>query len=208
MTFELIGALIATVFGCFTIFRKKTPLFYKIIFFSMLTCLMGNIYTWLYNLLWQSSDDGFHIGYLGYVGMFFFLYSSYYGAINNLADGKQPQFKRFRVIAGIVAATFFICSVLSMYFSDKKFWIYIVVIPMSFTIYFAMKLLIIPDIEMGIIKVMRPYNALIIGLCICMMLSILSVSGSMLETVSSICTGILLALCMPVARNGVRKWFI
>ncbi len=208
MIFELIGALIATVFGCFTTFRKKTPLFYKIIFFSMLTCLMGNIYTWLYNLLWQSSDDGFHIGYLGYIGMFFFLYSSYYGAINNLADGKQPQFRRFRVIAGIVAVTYFICSVLSMYFSDKKFWLYIVVIPMSFTVYFAVKLLIIPDVEMGIIKIMRPYNALIIGLCVCMMFSILSVSDSILETVSGICTGILLALCLPVARNGVRKWFI
>lgn len=208
MIVELAGALFATVYGCCTVFRKKTPLFLKIIFFSMLTCLMSNIYTILYNYLWQPSDRGFHVGYLGYVGMFFFLYSSYYGAINGLADGKQPQFRRYRVIAVIVAVAFFMCSVLSMYFSDRNFWMCIVVIPMCFTVYFAVKLLIIPDVEMGIIKVMRPYNGLIIGLCICMMLSILLVSDSMLKTVSSICTGVLLALCMPVARNGVRKWFI
>lgn len=184
------------------------PLFYKIIFFAVLTCLMGNIYTLLYGLLWQQGDTGFHVGYLGTVGMFFFLYSSYYGAIDSLADGKQPELRRFRIAAGIVAAAFFSGSALLMFLSGKEFWMYIVVIPMSFTVYFAMKHLIIPDVDMGIIKVMRPYNAVIIGLCVSMMLSMISISGSVLETVSSICTGILLAVCLPIARNGVRKWFI
>ena len=208
MIAELVGALIASIYGCCTVFRKKTPLFYKIVFFSVTTCLMGNIYTVLYKALWPMADDGFHIGYLGYIGMFFFLYSSYYGAFNSLADGKQPQFRRFRIVAGCIAVAFFAGLVLLIYFFSKGFWTYIIVVPVSFTLYFAMKHLIIPDVEMGIIKVMRPYNALIIGLCICMMLSILSVFGSVLATVSSVCTGILLALCMPVARNGVRKWFI
>ncbi len=126
--------------------------------------------------------------------MFFFMYSSYYGAINSLADGKQRKFRRFRVIAGVVAAVFFVGSALMMYFFHKGVWMYIVIVPMGFTLYFAMKLLIIPDVDMGIIKVMRPYNALIVGLCICMILRILSQSGSMLETVSSVCTGLLLAL--------------
>jgi len=206
MIAELCGALIASVFGACTIFGKKTPLFYKIIFFAMLACLMGNVYTVLYALLWQQGDAGFHVGYLGYVGMFFFLYSSYYGAINNLADGKEPELRRFRAIAAIVAAAFFIGSVLLMYFFNRAFWMYIVAIPMGFTVYFAMKLLIIPDVEMGIIKVLRPYNALVVGLCVCMILRILA--GSVVESVSSICTGVLLAACMPVARNGVQKWFI
>jgi hypothetical protein len=169
---------------------------------------MGNIYTLLYRLLWHQGDTGFHVGYLGAVGMFFFLYSSYYGAIDSLADGKQSELRRFRIAAGIVAAVFFIGSALLMYFSGKAFWLYIVVIPMSFTVYFAMKHLIIPDVDMGIVKVMRPYNAVIVGLCVFMMLRIISISGSVLETVSSICAGILLAVCMPMARNGVRKWFI
>lgn len=207
MIAEFVGALIASVYGCYTVFRKKMPLFYRIIFFAMLTCFMGNIYTVLYGLLWQQEDTGFHVGYLGYIGMFFFLYSSYYGAINSLADGKQPEFRRFRVIAGIVASVFFIGSVLLIYFSGREFWMYIIVLPMSFTMYFAMKHFIIPDVDMGIIKVMRPYNAVMIGLCVSMILRILSVPGSVLEIVSGICTGILLALCMPAARNGVRRWF-
>ena len=208
MIAELIGSLIASVYGACTCFRKKTPLFYKIVFFSTVTCLIGNIYTVLYNHLWQSAEVGFHIGYLGYVGMFFFLHSSYYGALDHLADGGQSEFTRFRVTAGVVAIAFFIGAALLIYFGNKAYWMYIVVIPMSFTVYFAMKHLIIPDVDMGIIRVMRTYNALTIGLCVCMMLRILSTPGSTLETLSSICAGVLLAICLPAARNGVRKWFI
>ena len=140
--------------------------------------------------------------------MFFFLYSSYYGAINSLADGKQPELRRFRRIAGFAAAAFFAASLWMMYSSGKELWMCIVVIPMGFTLYFAMKLLIMPDVEMGIIRVMRLYNALVAGLCICMIARMLSVSGSMVETVSGACAGLLLACLLPVARNGVRKWFI
>ena len=208
MIAELCGALAASVYGFCTIFRKKTPLFYRILFLAMLTCLMGNVYTALFGLLWQPGDAGFHVGYLGTIGMFFFLYSSYYGAIDSLADGKQPEFRRYRLVAGIVAAAFFISAVLLMVLSGKAFWMYLVVIPMSFTVYFAVKHLIIPDAEMGIIEVMRTYNALIIGLCVCMMLRLISAPDSMLETISSACTGVLLAICLPAARNGVRKWFI
>ncbi len=204
----LSGALVSSVYGCCTVFRRKTPLFYRIVFFAVLTCLMGSVFTLLYGLLWRRSDTGFHVGYLGTVGMFFFLFSSYYGAIDSLADGRQPELRRFRVAAGIAAAVFFVGSALLMYLSGKAFWTYIVVIPMSFTVYFAMKHLIIPDVDLGIIKVMRPYNAVIVGLCVSMTLRMISRPGSVLETASGICTGVLLAVCVPAARNGVRKWFI
>lgn len=208
MIAELIGALIAVGYGCCTVFRKKTPLFYRIIFFAMITCLMGNVYTMLYGLLWHEDDVGFHVGYLTYIGIFFFLYSSYYGALDSLADGGEPEYRQFRLIAGTAAVIFFMAAVLLINFYGREFWMLLLVIPASLTLYFAVKHLIIPDVEMGIIKVMRPYNAVVIGLCISMMLRILSVSGSVAEISSSICAGILLALCMPVARKGVKKWFI
>ena len=99
-------------------------------------------------------------------------------------------------------------STLLMYFGNQEFWKYLVIVPMTFTMYFAVKHLIMPDIEMGYIRVLRTYNILIIALCICMMLRIVSAQDSVLENVSSICIGILLAVYLPVARMGVRKWFI
>lgn len=208
MIAEIIGALIASVFGICTISKKKTPLFYRIVFFAVLTCLMGNIYTLLFHLLYPQAPNEFHVGYLGYMGMFFFLYSSYYGAINTLADGGQKEFRRFRVLSGAASAVFFVASVLMIAFFQKGLWLMIIVIPMSFTLYFALKLLIIPDVEMGIIRVMRPYNALIVCLCVFMSVRLLAFSGCALETVGSVLTGLTIALCLPAARNGVQKWFI
>ena len=205
---ELIGSLIAAIYGGCTCFHKKVPLFYKIIWYSVLTCLIGNTYTVLYSLLWQSADVSFHIGYLGYISMFFFLFSSYYGALDSLVDNKRPEFRSFRGIASLAAGAFLIVSTLLMYFGNQAFWRYLVIIPMTFTVYFAVKHLIIPDIEMGYVRVLRTYNVLILILCVCMMLRIVSTPDSVFETLSSIITGILLVVYLPVARKGVGKWFI
>ena len=178
------------------------------VWYAGMTCLIGNIYTALYVFLWQSEDVSFHIGYLGYIGMFFFLFSSYYGALDSLVDGKQTEFRWFRRTAGFIAGLFLAGSTLLMYFGNQEFWKYLVIVPMTFTMYFAVKHLIMPDIEMGYIRVLRTYNILIIALCICMMLRIVSVQDSVLENISSICIGFLLAVYLPVARMGVRKWFI
>ena len=118
---ELVGSLIAAIYGYSTCFHKKVPLFYKIIYYAGLTSLIGNTYTVLYAHLWQSADVGFHIGYLGYISMFFFLFSSYYGALDSLVDGKQPEFGRFRVVAGLTACAFCIGSVLMMWFGKQAF---------------------------------------------------------------------------------------
>ena len=204
----LIGSFLAVIYGGCTTFRSKTPLFYKIIFLGMLTCFMGNVYTVLYELLWEQGSNEFHVGYLGYIGMFFFLYSSYYGAIDSLADGKEPELRRFRIAAKVIAVGFFIFSTILIFLFDKGIWILLLLIPMSFTLYFAMKHLIIPDVEMGIIKVMRLYNSVIISLCIFMMLNIFLHDIKILGTILSICSGILLTVSLPIARNGVHKWFI
>jgi len=207
MIAELIGALAASVFGIFTVFKKRTPLFYRIVFFAFLTCLMGNIYTALYIWLWPQDQSGFHVGYLGYMGTSFFLYSSYYGAINSLADGGQSEFNRHRIASCLVSAAFFIVSVIMIAILDKGFWLLIVVVPICLTLYFALKLLIIPDVEMGVIKVMRPYNALILALCVFMLIRLSSPADSAPETVGSITSALLIAISLPAARNGVRKWF-
>lgn len=200
---QLIGALIGAVYGCCTVFRKKTPLFYRIIFFAVLTGLMGAVYTLLYTLLWEPAATGFHVGYLGSIGMFFFLFSSYYGALDSLADDHSPALRRYRLTAGLVAVVFFLLTALSVL---TRPWLVLVLLPVGCSLHFALKHLIIPDVEMGIIRVMRPYNSIIVVLCCataCYMLS-----DGLLRQLGDGITGLALALCLPLARNGVRKWYI
>ena len=90
---RLAGAFAALLFGLCTAFRPKTPLFYKIIFFGVASCFLGSCYEALASLLRPSAVQGFHVGWLGHVGLFFFLYSSYYGAFNSLADSGERDWR-------------------------------------------------------------------------------------------------------------------
>lgn len=208
MMILLFGALIASVYGGYTAIRHKAPLFYIILCLAMVSCLMGCVYTVLYQMLWMSEDNSFHVGYLGIAGMYFFLYSSYYGAIDSLADGGEPVHRKYRMTAFLVAAIYFMVSLFAIVTMQYGYWILILIVPMSGTLYFALKHLLIPDVEMGIIRVMRPYNALICVLCIVMTACFMTISHTMWHSVCSIGSSVLLIATMLVARNGVRKWFI
>ena len=208
MRILLLGAIIASAYGGYTAIRHKAPLFYTILCLAMISCLMGCVYSVLYDVLWISGDTGFHVGYLGFAGMFFFLFSSYYGAIDSLADGGEPALRTYRILAGGVALVHFAVSVCGVALLHKGWWLLVLIVPMSGTLYFAVKHLIVPDVEMGIIKVMRPFNAVIIGICLLMSGYFYAFPHTQLKTIFAVATGCLLAIVLPVARNGVRKWFI
>ena len=163
---RLAGAFAALIFGLCTAFRPKTPLFYKIIFFGAASCFLGSCYETLALLLRPSAVQGFHIGWLGYVGLYFFLFSSYYGAINSLADSGDREFRKYCLAAGTIAA-----GVLALGLSGA-FWRWeqpiltgLFALPVTMAAYFSAKLLLMPDVELGIIAAMRPFNALVLALC-------------------------------------------
>lgn len=74
--------------------------------------------------------------------------------------------------------------------------------------YFAAKLLIMPDVELGIIAAMRPFNALVLVLCVVQAAEFCFAPGGAAGWALAACDGVLLALALPAARMGVRKWFI
>lgn len=78
------------MFGLCTAFRPRSPLFYKIIFFGAASCFLGSCYEALALLLRPSVVQSFHIGWLGYVGLYFFLCSSYYGAHQQPGRQRGP----------------------------------------------------------------------------------------------------------------------
>ena len=79
---------------------------------------------------------------------------------------------------------------------------------MSLTLYFALKLLILPDVEMGIIRVMRPYNLCVILLGLCQTAALLPGASGWTEMLAGALLCALLAAMPPVAEMGVRKWFM
>ena len=207
--FRLAGASFALLFGLCTAFRPKTPLFYKIIFFGAASCFLGSCYEALARYLRPSALQGFHVGWLGYVGLFFFLFSSYYGAINSLADSGDREFRKYRLAAGGIAA-----AVLALGLTGALLRWAQPVLPGLFTLpaamaaYFAAKLLIMPDVELGIIAAMRPFNALVLLLCTVQLAQFCWSPSGPAGYLLAAAEGLLLLAVLPVARTGVRKWFI
>lgn len=206
---KLIGALIAFVYGLCTVFQKRTPLYYRIVFFAMTSCFLGVGYYALAWEIWPEGVQGFHVGYFGSIGMYFFLYSSYYGAINTLADDGTPRFRRYRMAAFLVAAiTALLAGVRIWMAGSERILSTLILIPAVATLYFACKHWIFPDVEMGIIDAMRPFNAVVFVLCLLQVWELCMPDAGSVGWVRAAATGILLAVSLPVAHRGVQRWFI
>lgn len=198
----------ALLFGLCTAFRPKTPLFYKIIFFGMASCFLGSCYEALALLLRPSAAEGFHVGWLGYVGQFFFLYSSYYGAINSLADSGERNLRKYRLVAGAIAAMVLVLGLTgALWRWEQPVLLSLFALPVTMAAYFAAKLLLMPDVELGIIAAMRPFNALTLLLCTVQLTQFCWRPAGLTGWLLAAAEGLLLLAALPVARAGVRKWF-
>ena len=76
------AALVSVCLGVVLCTRRKQPLFFKILLFAAASYLLGALFEGCWELIYGNAPGGFHIGCLGYVGMWFFLFSSYFGAID------------------------------------------------------------------------------------------------------------------------------
>lgn len=207
--FRLAGASFALFFGLCTAFRPKTPLFYKIIFFGFASCFLGSCYEALALLLRPSALQGFHVGWLGYVGLFFFLVSSYYGAINSLADSGDREFRKYRLAAGAAAAAILALGLAgTLWRGEQPLLLGLFTLPAAMSAYFAAKLLIMPDVELGIIAAMRPFNALVVLLCAVQLTRFCWSPGGPAGYLLAGAEGLLLLAALPAARRGVGQWFI
>ena len=93
------AALVSVCLGVVLCTRRKQPLFFKILLFAAASYLLGALFEGCWELIYGNAPGGFHIGCLGYVGMWFFLFSSYFGAIDRLADGGEPMYRPYRLAA-------------------------------------------------------------------------------------------------------------
>lgn len=203
------GALIAVVYGLFTLFRPKVPLFYKIVVYGFCSYLLAVGYSLLYKILMPDAA-GFHAGYFGYAGLFFFLFSSYYGALDRLADGGETKYKKYRLAplipAGVIIAAG-VGRIAAEGLSYSNLLKLLFLIPVSGTAYFACKHLIMPDVEMGIIRVMRMYNAVILLLCLIQPWSMVTVMETGQIPAAAGINTVLVILALPLANRGYHKWF-
>lgn len=207
---HLAAALLAILLGTRFCIRQSQPLFFKILLFACASDFLGALFEGCWVLVYGTTPAGFHVGYLGYMGAWFFLFSSYFGAIDRLADGGEDMYRPYRLIAILAPAAVFAltCWSITRFGMPACLPLLLLTLPLGLTCYFALKHLLLPDVELGIIRVLRPYNACMIALGLSQTLSLLPGMPSSATMAARGLFCLLLAAMLPVANLGVRKWFI
>lgn len=210
MALRLAAAAFSVLTGTFLCVRRKQPLFFKILVFGSCSYFLGILFESCWNLVYKEVPAGFHIGCLGYMGSWFFLLSAYFGAFNRLADAGGKEYRIYRLIAAL--PSLFVASIVGWTVKNSSIisniQLILITIPLVLTLYFALKHLILPDVEMGIIRVMRPFNACVVLLGLCQTAALLPVIPESAAVAIQILICVFLIVQLPVAERGIQKWFM
>lgn len=204
----LAGAVVAAAYALVTLRRDRLPLFYEIVAYALGAYALGALYSCLRasGVAGEGATGSSLVGYLGYAGAFFFLFSSYYGAMDSLADERGSEMRPRRAAALALALALLVAGGGALLALDRPLAA-AALAPVAATSYFALKHLLSPDVEMGLVEALRPYNAAVLACCLAQPLVLADLGGAAGALASLL--GAALLVCVPVlARRGVRRWFM
>ena len=152
----------------------------------------------------------FHLGMLGPVGCFVFLFSASFGQIDGLGDDRNPRMRRFRLIPLIFPTLYiglYVLDILSPVHLSVKIIHTFLLLLIAATVYYNFKHLIIPDVTYGIFKSMRKYNLLV--LCISALFTVRVLFSDygmdMAENIIVLLLAATFLLLLPITAKGVQK---
>lgn len=204
----LAGAIAAAAYALVTLRRDRMPLFYEIVAYALGAYALGTLYTCLRasGIAGVAATDTPLVGYLGNAGAFFFLFSSYYGAMDSLADERGREM-RPRKAAALALALALLVAGGGALLAVRRLVAAAEMVPVAMTSYFALKHLLSPDVEMGLVEALRPYNAAVLACCVIQPLVLAGLGGAPGLVISLV--GAALLVAVPVlAHRGVLRWFI
>ena len=210
----LLATLFSFIYGLRHFFKKGKPLFLQTITLAMGCHLLGSIYHLCQSLTSDVLIEGFTPAYLGRIGFFLFFITASYGQMDKIVDDGSPKMKPSRYIALIAP----ICAVL-LYIPnyiiedvpiETKIVYALVWIPAVVAVYFNLKHAIIPNMDFGFIKAIKPYN--ILTLCLSFSELVCLTAWDYYEMIplaaSSIVFGAFCISMMISAKRGAEKWTI
>ena len=210
----LFATLFSFVYGLKHFFKKGKPLFLQTITLAMASHALGSIY---HICLAFTSDiliEGFTPAYLGRIGFFLFILTASYGQMDRIVDDGSSKMKPSRyiaLIAPICAAILYIPNYMLDDVPLRTKVVYAFVwFPALIAVYFNLKHAIIPNMDFGFIKAIKPYN--IFALLLCFSELICLTAWDYYEMVPLAVSALIFsALCictMVAAKKGVEKWTI
>ncbi|SDM22084.1 hypothetical protein SAMN05216520_13614 [Kandleria vitulina] len=206
-------SLIGSIYGIHHFFKEKKALYLKLITCSILCMMFARLFQVVSVLTKGTLNDGFHIGMLGIVGTFMFLFSANYGQMDGLVDDKTKKFQKTRIISLIapllvlLTYIFFITKVNNIELLITQG---ITTLFMMQCSYYCFKHIIIYDVDLGIIRSIRKYNILVLIYTFLNMFEVIGLYADIkvLYIISCILIGIITLILLPILKEGVEKWKI
>ena len=210
----LFAALFSFVYGLRHFFQKGKPFCMQTLTMAMGSHALGSIYQLCLIIANEEVFDGFTPAYLGRIGFFLFLLAASYGQLDKIVDdgsAKMRHARLFSLIAPLLVLALYIPNAL---ITDvplgTKISYAIVWIPATFSTYINMKHAIIPDLDFGFIKAIKPYN--LFALCLGFSELLCLTAWDYLYNTPLIITSLIFsALCVCTviaAKKGVEKWTV
>ena len=210
----LLATLFSLIYGLKHFFKKGKPLFLQTITMAMASHALGSIYHLCQTLTSDTLIEGFTPAYLGRIGFFLFIITASYGQMDRIVDDGSAKMKPSRYIALLAP----ICAVL-LYIPNyiiedvpiqTKVVYALVWIPAVVAVYFNLKHAIIPNMDFGFIKAIKPYNILILclGFSELACLTAWDYYEIVPLAISTVVFGVLCISTMIAAKKGVEKWTI
>ena len=210
----LFATLFSLVYGLKHFFKKGKPLFLQTITMAMGCHALGSIYHLCQTLTSDVLIEGFTPAYLGRIGFFLFIITASYGQMDRIVDDGSTKMKPSRYIAllaPICAALLYIPNyIIEVVPIQTKIVYALIWIPAVVAVYFNLKHAIIPNMDFGFIKAIKPYNILI--LCLSFSELVCLTAWDYYEIVplaiSAVVFGVMCISTMIAAKKGVEKWTI
>lgn len=210
----LLATLFSFIYGINVFFKKGKPLFLQSITMAMGSHTLGSLYHVCQMLTTETLFEGFTPAYLGRIGFFLFFIAASYGQMDRIIDDGSKRIRPARFIA-LIAPLCAILLYLPNAFMDAlplatKISVLLVWIPATFSVYFNLKHSIIPDLDFGFIKAIKPYNILAVCLGFAELLRLTAwnyLYNIPLVIISVIFAGLCVAL-MIAAKKGAERWTI
>ena len=210
----LAATLFSLIYGLKHFFKKGKPLCLQSLTMAMASHALGSVYHICQDLTTENIVEGFTPAYLGRIGFFLFLLTASYGQLDRIVDDGSSAMRRARIsalIAPLLAALLYVPNaVIDDVAISTKVVYALVWVPAIFSVYFNLKHAIIPDLDFGFIKAIKPYNVFVLLLSFSELLCLTAWDYyyPIPLAITAIAFGVLCICTMVFARRGVEKWTI